>query len=110
MLIKCRKCKVERRDIKICPVCNVPEGENFPDLKYLSKRDYIKSSTFWKKQDLSQFIKMIPKNTKGRKKEAVEIKKIFIIQLREKYKLSFLKIGKIMGYKDHTTAFHHYNK
>ena len=105
MLIKCRKCKVKRRDeIKKCPVCNKPE-EKYVQVKWKKQRKRL-----WEKQDLTEFINMIPPNTEGRKKEAVEIKRVFIIQLREKYKLSFSKIGRILGYKDHTTALYHYKK
>lgn len=59
------------------------------------------------KSNLTDFIKCIPMNIDGDAMSIMMRKKIIVI-LRDVYGMSFVEIGKILGYCDHTTPIHHY--
>lgn len=42
--------------------------------------------------------------------QSVAAKRALIVLLRDYLKFSFVRVGKTLGYKDHTTVMHHYKK
>lgn len=108
----CKKCGV-RRNLKIakeCPVCLNDSSILKKKLKIKKRFDYKGYSKDFKlfnrpEEYLMQFSKI---QLQGRKLAVTKLKKSVVRVLRNHYKLSFPKIAKLMGYKDHTTALHHY--
>ena len=109
----CEKCGVKRDlDIaKICPVCQYGKPESVRKKLGLKIKvsDISKDFRLLITPDefMNQFSK---KQLNGRTLEIVARKKAIVRTLRDHYKLSFPIIAKLMKYRDHTTAFHHYYK
>lgn len=61
------------------------------------------------KAKLKDFIESLPLRETRFRHEVLARKKAILI-LRDYYGLSFPAIGKILGYADHTSALHHYQR
>lgn len=119
--IYCKKHKIKYNDEEApkCPICVYRKivREITPEDVPLRTRWRVPSRSARSRQARSQFGVITPavdeigrniKLLKGKDMSVIMKKKNAIVLLRDVHKLSFPAIGRLLGYKDHTTAVHHY--
>ena len=123
---KCTKCrKLYNSETGECPNCLYLKGKekNILVMRELQKNQGRAASKRGQREKkevnvkiieqnptLEEYVKTIPKRLL-KKSTKINVEKIsVVITLRGKYKLSYPKIAKILGYKDHSTVLHLWKK
>ena len=109
---KCKDCKNVRNTelMPECVICIKPIIRQKPVVEKTKIRIYGKPI---QNVNLDEFVQNLPEEIfriRCYEKSIILLKRRTICFLRDSFKLSFPQIGKILHFKDHTSALYHYYK
>lgn len=119
---KCKDCKNVRNTelMPECVICIKPIIRQKPVVEKTKIRIYGKpiqnvnlDELYKKYANLDEFVQNLPEEIfriRCYEKSIILLKRRTICFLRDSFKLSFPQIGKILHFKDHTSALYHYYK
>ena len=111
--VKCEKCGIVRNteEAKDCVVCRTGEPRSLQYQDSVSRAQYadplLPGITDQQAREYLETVKNIPW---GRDPGLIIARTLRIIEMRDIYHMSFPRIGRLLGYKDHSSVWHHYHK